>query len=774
MLKCPQDSFCIDLPDECHPQLGDMYCPGVCYQSGYHTLHSHTTHTNHASLTSTEVFSCGGKAHRSCPAAYHCVDLPDNCFPHKGDKDCDGVCYLAHAAAISTHSKSKKPQSKPVAHHELAHCGGAHALLCPDNYACVDLPDSCNPLTGDENCPGVCYLSAVRSKTSMVSVPLHTTSAAGITLPEPHKQKGKISFCGVHNLKCADGYTCVDLPDHCDPLKGGSKCPGVCYLHTFLSMSSYSEQDTGNAPHFDSSHYTVQGNAALSAMSEYKKHAEQYCHKRDNWSHEKSLWCCQHENIGCPNPAYILKSKSGNPLSVSTVPKSCLFNQCPTGTTTCVPDPHKCKDKTKTCFQYKCEPVESNPLHKAQIAGCSMYTTCQTCTKKYNWQEEQCAWCMQTGKCAPQGSTLNQCKVGARLYANECPVATKYGILNPGSKTHKKAIKTTKTTKAKTAKTTKTTKTTKKKAAMKSASEKKTTTTTAKKSSSKDTKKNSHKTSKTVKKTFGPVGPKGTPGPPGPILEDANIKAAVGSCKNKSPGKDLCSFKLTTGKKIDGICWHNKNSKDTTYCSAKFKARVQNWVSSYKACHVDLAGATCNYIAQSGTTVLGACVPHNFLGTPANFQVLIEKRMGKDVASSFIKMQDDLFHDEEDDDHELNTNDFDDDTHEEEEDKEDNEMADFLKHLDISSMRRKLMSLDDYQQISSKADKKPARLFCASHTGSDVQLWNAALRACLGKNVHTSCGYKKKIGRCVNGNVGSYSGNAKIVKTLYCRPNSIK
>lgn len=187
MLQCPSDSFCIDLPDNCHPQLGDKFCPGVCYEPGFHTTHSQLTHTL-PSATSNEVFSCGGKDHRACPSGYHCVDLPDKCFPEHGDRDCDGVCYELKSAAKPA---AVKVQSKPVATHQIAHCGGPQSLVCPSNYVCVDLPDTCNPLSGDENCPGICYLSAVSSKHSRSNtVPLVTSSSAGISLPVPESSNG--------------------------------------------------------------------------------------------------------------------------------------------------------------------------------------------------------------------------------------------------------------------------------------------------------------------------------------------------------------------------------------------------------------------------------------------------------------------------------------------------------------------------------------------------------------------------------------------------------
>ena len=230
LLKCPTGSLCVDLPDECHPQLGDQFCAGLCFQSGYHTAHSHLTAQAKRAMAKAqkqESFSCGGKVHRACPASYQCVDLPDNCYPQLGQTDCDGVCYQnsevpkkaeeenvpkSFVPAAQTKSKSTIPtgskSTTPTATHELVNCGGPATQSCPANYVCVDLPDQCNPLSGHKNCPGVCYLAAAKSKAPepASATPLTTGSAQTLHLPQPHNSNGATLFSPFLI------FTCLYLP----------------------------------------------------------------------------------------------------------------------------------------------------------------------------------------------------------------------------------------------------------------------------------------------------------------------------------------------------------------------------------------------------------------------------------------------------------------------------------------------------------------------------------------------------------------------------------
>jgi hypothetical protein len=250
--------------------------------------------------------------------------------------------------------------------------------------------------------------------------------------------------------------------------------------------------------------------------------------------------------------------------------------------------------------------------------------------------------------------------------------------------------------------------------------------------------------------------------------------AATSACKGKKPGHDHCSFKLNTGEQIKGICWHNLNKKGPSYCSRIFLQRVQNWVESYSSCKTGLAKSACSYKTTTGVQVLGQCVPHNFLGQPAQFNTFIQQSMGKDELQHFASLQDKLFHDEEDDDHEAESE-SESESESQEEDKHD-DFAEFLDRIHISNAR-KLLSLPSPVHVSSAAVKHPARLYCASHTSSDTQLWQAAVHACHTNKLHGTCGYQvnlstQKVGRCVNGNAGSFSPLAKKTTLLYCRTNT--
>mmetsp|Transcript_1989 Transcript_1989/g.2666 ORF Transcript_1989/g.2666 Transcript_1989/m.2666 type:complete len:822 (-) Transcript_1989:408-2873(-) len=787
---CPDHHTCIDLPDNCHPEQGDMYCEGVCYLQGYHTAHSVAAHSD-----SKDVFTCGGSVHRSCPFGFRCVDLPDKCDPSKGMQNCDGVCYPESQAAhmsslmgsLHPHNAASHASTKPASHlpahhtshvthqtarHELVHCGGHAMLKCPSGYACVDVPDHCNPLHGDVNCPGVCYLSAAPAVEDALHQEVHplTTSPAGsVQTPMPHNAQGQISMCGgVHNLKCTVGFTCVDLPDDCHPNLHQPNCPGVCYPHTGLEHHAGAGLKAATvAGH----HYSV--TPQLSALKEYQSEALVYCHNKKDWTHDKALWCCQHEKLGCPSPAHVVVhpvvNTSANvahhhkkPAVVAQVPKACLYNQCPIGTTTCVPDPHHCSNPHAHCFQYKCEPVGSDPVHKVDATasskeGCAIFTSCGTCTKKYNWQGEQCAWCTTTGKCHEQSKQLKGCMAGARLYPNECPTkahsGAKHGAHNTAeAAAHHHAASVVSATKA-----------AHDAHAAKLAA--------------------SHSASHKVhlaphQGTPGPVGPRG---PPGVQPVDKNVHAAIAACSGKVPGKSHCEFHLTSGALVKGICWHNAGAKGVGYCSKKFLERVVHWVGAYKACKPELAGAGCKYVSSEGHHVVGKCVPHNFLGKPHHFNAFVQKSMGHNSLLHFHSLQKQLFADEDEIDH------FDDEDFEEKE-KDSHYHHDILTLLDQAdslSGKRSLLSTDDEEghmatshPAGHPGGHKGALLFCASQTSHDVPLWHHALQSCHGAYLGRTCSFsavqgQTKHGRCVNGNSGSLAKNAHRVKTLYCRAHEV-